>query len=442
MTGLRVLFMGDLQHTGFGSVTTDLGRAMLERGMDVRFLSQNDVGELPEPFASRALDVAFYQYQRTLDDPGIAGVRGDLVGDIVAGRSDAMLADGEPWGTWSPEAVVMLGDFVGVRMLAMRIGPVLGTVPVFHYCPVEGVDLPPAWASLWSALRPVAMSRFGQAEIAKVTGTEPPLAYHGVDTTIFRPVSASDPMVVPSREGPEARAVTLRSREACRAFFGFDPGRRYVLRTDRNMPRKRYGSLLRAMAPVLAERPDVTLVIHCGAFDQGGFLPDSISKMPEAVRSQVLVTDRPGLPREVLAALYNAADVYASTSAEGFGLTIAEALACGVPAVGMDYSAVPEVIGPGGAVVPVAQLYDNEYDHKWAWPDEGALGERVAYLLDHPAKARALGDAGRRHVAATFRWADAAEAFDGLLSAAAEARGDQSIPEAGDFAFQLAGEAA
>lgn len=433
----RVLFMGDLQHTGFGSVTTDLGRAMIDRGMDVRFISQNDVGDLPEPFASRAVDIAFYLYQRDAGDTGVAGVRSDLVGDIVAGRSDAMLANGEPWGTWAPEAIVMLGDFVGVRLLVSKIAATIGGVPVLHYCPVEGVDLPPAWASMWSALQPVAMSRFGQAEIAKVTGTEPAMAYHGVDTDVFRPVSASEPFVVPHREGPNARPVTLRSRDACRVFFGFDPKRRYVLRTDRHMPRKRYGSLLRAMTPVLEERPDVTLVLHCGAFDQGGFLPDSISKMPPDVQRQVLVTDRPGLPREVLVALYNTADVYVSTSAEGFGLTIAEALACGVPTVGMDYSAVPEVIGPGGSVVPVAQLYDNEYDHKWAWPDEEAFGERVAWLLDHPAKARAMGDAGRRHVAATFRWSDAAAVFDDLVTTAVQRRGDTRPPEADAFVPKL-----
>lgn len=431
----RVLFMGDLQPTGFGSVTTDLGRAMLDRGLDVRFLSQNDVKELPEPFASRAADIAFYEYQNSVHDPGVSGVRRSLVGDIVAGTSDAMLMSGEPWGDWTPDAVVMLGDFVGVRLVVAGIGRALAGVPVFHYCPVEGVDLPPAWVDLWSALVPVAMSRFGQEQIAGVTGIEPPLAYHGVDADVFHPVSPTTPLVVPDRDGPDAKPVTLRSREACRAFFGWDPRRQYVLRTDRNMPRKRFGSLLRAMAPVLAERPDVTLVLHCGAFDQGGFLPDSVSKMPKDVQRQVLITDRRGLPRPVLVAMYNAADVYATTSAEGFGLTIAEALACGVPAVGMDYSAVPEVIGGGGTVVPVASLYDNEYDHKWAWPDESAFGDAVAYLLDHPAKARAIGEMGRRHVTSMFHWTDAAATFDRIIGEAVARRGITAPPESEDFTF-------
>ena len=55
---MRVLFFGDMASTGFGSVTTDLGRQMLDQGADVRFVSQNDTGDdLPEPFRSRTVDL-------------------------------------------------------------------------------------------------------------------------------------------------------------------------------------------------------------------------------------------------------------------------------------------------------------------------------------------------------------------------------------------------
>lgn len=411
--GTRLLFVGDMAATGFGSVTTDLGRAMLDIGLDVRFLSQNDLGpSLGEPFASRTVDVAFYEYQASA--PGVTGIK-SLVGDIIDGIEGQMLMDGTPFGDWRPDAVVILSDFAAARLLHARFAASLAKVPVWHYVPIEGVDLPPLWGELWKVLRPVAMSRFGQEEIARVTGSMPPLAYHGVDRSVFRPISPSDPITVPA-DVDGTRMVTLRSREAAKVFFGFDPKWTVVLRTDRNMPRKRYASLLRAMAPVLEERPDMRLVLHCSAFDQGGFLPDTISKMPPAAASRVIITDRPGLPRDVLAALYNAADLYVSTSAEGFGLTIAEAASCGVPVVGMDYSAVPEVIGPAGVVVPPHVLYDNEYDHLWAWPDEEAFGKAVAYLADHPAKRRALGADGPRHVAANFTWDAAARVFADLVA--------------------------
>jgi glycosyltransferase involved in cell wall biosynthesis len=121
------------------------------------------------------------------------------------------------------------------------------------------------------------------------------------------------------------------------------------------------------------------------------------------------------VPRDVLATLYNAADVYVSVSAEGFGLTIAEAIACGVPAVGLEYSAVPEVIGPAGAVVPIDTLTDNEYDHFWARVDEAKMAETVSWMLDHPSRARDLGAQGPRHVRSNFSWQQAAEGFARLV---------------------------
>ncbi len=410
----RVLFVGDLASTGFGSVTTDLGRALLDRGLDVRFLSQNDLrGPLPEPFASRTADIAFYEYQQAT--AGVTGIR-SLLGDIVDGIPGHRLANGEPFGDWRPDAVLLLGDYVAARLLWTRFREPLSKVPSYHYVPIEGVDLPPLWAELWRWVKPVAMSVFGQDEIEKVTGVRPPLAYHGVDEEVFFPVGAGRELVVPLTPDEHAETVAIRTKEAAKRFFGFDPSLTIALRTDRLMPRKRYPSLLRAMAPLLEEREDLRLVIHCAAFDQGGFLPDEISKLGPVAQSRIVVTDRPGLPRSVLAALYNAADLYLSTSAEGFGLTIAEAIASGVPAVGLRYSAVPEVIGPAGTTVEVGCLYDNEYNHKWAAPDEDAYTDAVRYLLEHPTRRRELGALGPRHVRSSFRWSEAARIFEELFA--------------------------
>jgi len=49
----RVLFLGDVAQSGFGTVTLDLGKRLLGLGLDVRFISQNDSGEpIPEPRSS------------------------------------------------------------------------------------------------------------------------------------------------------------------------------------------------------------------------------------------------------------------------------------------------------------------------------------------------------------------------------------------------------
>lgn len=407
---MRILFFGDLAPTGFGTVTMDLGRAMLDLGHDLRFVSQNEVGELPEPFASRTFSI-----DPSMTDPNLAN---DVEGTAGLGHTSLSLLDtgivglldGRLWNGWTPEACIILGDFASVRLMVLRSDETkaaFGLVPTYHYVPIEGVDLPPRLGELWTHLQPVAMSEFGADELAKVTGTRPPVVVHGVDTAAFRPASPINPIRV--------RGRVIRSKADAKAAIGADPKARIILRTDRNMPRKRYPEFLRAMAPVLAARGDTFLVIHNLAQDQGGDLRDTLSKWPTALRSKVVLTDG-RCSRDDLVVLYNAADLYVSNSAEGFGLTIAEAMACGTPAVGLDYSAVPEVIGPGGVLAPVASLVDNEYDYFWAAVDQRALAKLVGDLIDDHAKRQELGRIARDHIVRSFQWTQAARQMADVLS--------------------------
>ena len=433
---MRVLFYGDLAPTGFGSVTTDLGRQMLDLGVDVRFVSQNDTGhDLPEPFRSRTIDLVSLP-TRINELSGEGGAIGAAAGipALMDGSTAALLHSGEPASGWVPEAAIMLGDFYAARHIVGRFLDAFRTVPTWHYCPVEGVGLPPLWRELWDVVTPVAMSEFGADQIQQVMGERPPMVYHGIDADVFRPVSSSRPMFL-RRPAP----AVLQSRADCKRawvdhLFTVNAGtlerradgrlqmpRKWLLRTDRHMPRKRYDAMLRALGPVLERNNDWGLVIHCNALDQGGYLPEAISKLSPLAQSRVMFTDNGappralGMVREQLAILYNAADLYVSTSAEGFGLTIAEAIACGTPAVGLDYSAVPEVIGPAGRVVPSTHLLDNEYGHHWAAIDEAEFARTVEYLMTHQTKREDLGRLGPAHVTANFSWATAARQFTDLI---------------------------
>jgi glycosyltransferase involved in cell wall biosynthesis len=400
----RILFIGDLANTGFGTVTRSLGLGLLALGEDVRFLSQNELGELQEPFRSRTLVV----------NDQMAGWHAAANRGQISVRS---LLEGGLWPVpWAPEAVILTADYYAARgfvFLDDDAPDAFASVPTYHYCPVEGVGLPKAWRRLWDIVHPVAMSEFGADEIAKVTGTRPPMIYHGVDTATFYPVSAARPI----RLGTEV----LRSKEDCRRHFGYALNYRLCLRTDTNVPRKDYGALIDAMGQVMAERPDVALLWHCRTLDEGGDLRDWMMNWPRSVTGRMASTghhDRMGygaLSPAELNALYNCADLYVSTSSEGFGLTIAEALACGVPAVGMNYSSVPEVIGPAGLVVPVRTVWRNPYGHWWGSVDEPKFAAAVGSLLDDERERKLLGAKGPHHVAATFSWANAARQFSELV---------------------------
>jgi glycosyltransferase involved in cell wall biosynthesis len=445
---VRVLFIADLSATGFGSVTFGLGPELLKLGLDVRFVSQNDTGkDVSEPFRSRTVDIQSLVH--TLD-PLNGGINSNepnrLLPSLFDGTVQANLLNGEPWGEWIPQAAILLGDVWATRMMVQRAKEQFAAIPSFNYTPIEGVDLSPRYRDdPWGSVIPVAMSNFGADELAKVMGTRPPMIYHGIDVEAFHPVGKAAkgsalgwPLVLQSDDLPD---VTLQSRQDCQMmwsnYFAVPVPKTWMLRTDRHMPRKRYNAMLRAMVPVLYRHPDALLIIHCQQVDQGGNLLDSIAKLPgqrmltpvspdenakpEAWSlfgrsyAQVVLTNAWGLSRDGLVSLYNAADLYLSTSAEGFGLTIAEAIACGVPAVGLDYSAVPEVIGPAGKLVPIGGLYDNEYDHFWAVPNEAAYTAAVDELLRRPTHRAKLGRKGPRHVAEHFRWDAAAADFAKLI---------------------------
>jgi glycosyltransferase involved in cell wall biosynthesis len=81
---------------------------------------------------------------------------------------------------------------------------------------------------------------------------------------------------------------------------------------------------------------------------------------------------------------------------EGFGLPAGEAMACGVPVISSSGGALPEVVGDAGVIVPPA--------------DAKTLAEAIKGLLDHPEKARALGETGYKRVHQFFTWEKAAQA--------------------------------
>ena len=397
----RVLWFGDSADTGFGTVTNNIVPRLRAMGHDVRTLVQN----------------ATWWHHGGADSGILAMVPpGDLVNVLTIGFPD----DG-----WLPDTVVLTADYGQALQQVAGNGQALFDAfskrNVLHYCPIEGDDLSPEQGNFWQIIHPIAMSQFGADQIEKVTGKRPPVIPHGVDTSIFHPLPLQIPEIRNVVDGTIIQnGLTVKSKRQARFDFGLDPSHIVLLRCDRYMRRKRYPAMLRALTPTLL-RGDVDLVIHCRVQDQAGALEYETAKMPPEARKHVGFTQKHntwrGMSAVKLAELYNAADIYVSCGPEGFGLTISESLACGVPAVGINDSAVPEVIGTGGLLVKVAHYEDNEYNHRWANPDEDELRRTVELLIDDPELREELGHNGIEHVK-RFNWDTAAAQFSELCRVA------------------------
>jgi glycosyltransferase involved in cell wall biosynthesis len=410
---VRLLIRGHWSHTGFGVVTEALGSRLLGLGVDVRVLAVNHRGEpVKGPLAGRVWP------EEALTSYGLKPSVGSITGELWR----TLDSDDE----WKPDAVLAIADVSGLLGYIQNAIDAWRSVPVYHYCPIEGDNLPPLWRQLWDMFQPVAMSDYGQRVMSDHLARPVPRIYHGVDSDTFRPATMADPLIVDGNH--------LRSQDDCKRLMGFDPERKMLLRADRNATRKRYETLLRAFVDIARGDPLVDLVLHCRPIDPEGIdLWQEILRMPEDVRDRVKFTNAhdtfKGLSRDGLAALYNAADVYISTTGgEGFGLTLAEAMACGTPVVCTDWAAEREVVGDGGILVPplIDRYGEPVRDHSkfgmdWALPDAKGFVEPTLRLLSKPAQRRAIGALGRAHVKRSFSWDTAAAEFLDLFTEPLEA---------------------
>jgi glycosyltransferase involved in cell wall biosynthesis len=87
-------------------------------------------------------------------------------------------------------------------------------------------------------------------------------------------------------------------------------------------------------------------------------------------------------------------DVYGGRTQvpELLGQTLLEGMACGLPAICTSVASMPEIVidGVTGFIVPPR--------------DPRALSEKIAWLRDHPERARIMGQAARDRVLAKFTW--------------------------------------
>jgi glycosyltransferase involved in cell wall biosynthesis len=204
---------------------------------------------------------------------------------------------------------------------------------------------------------------------------------NGVDTLRFAP----DPV----------------ARQRVRQELSVGESERVVLAVGRLDPEKDYPTLFRAIARASVSGGPLLLWV-AGAGAQGDALRALALELgiEPAVRMLGLRDDIP--------ALMNAADVFVMSSAwEGFGLVVAEAMACGTLAVVTDSGGPPEVVGPAGMIVPTHD------------PVSLAGAIRSTLALD-PEDAKARRQAGRRRIVERYsldsvvaRWDDI---YRGLLA--------------------------
>jgi starch synthase len=205
------------------------------------------------------------------------------------------------------------------------------------------------------------------------------VVHNGIDTAFYHP----DP-----------------ARDAVHAA-GIDPERPSVVFVGRITRQKGLGHLVAAAHRIDRE---AQIVLCAGAPDT----PEIAEETEKAVAE--LSATRPGvvwvrrmLPTAEVRQLLSAATVFVCPSVyEPLGIVNLEAMACGTAVVASDVGGIPEVVADGETGLLV------HFDEHMVEEFRTGLADAVNTLLADPARATAMGAAGRERAEREFAWEQAA----------------------------------
>lgn len=374
-------------NTGFGTVTHNLATRWLAAAHDVHVLAINYRGD---PWEG-----GYKLYTPTRNNPG------DILG---------LTRLAELISSIEPDILFILND---LNIVAEGLRVLGGAFPVSTvlYTPIDGTSLPKEWlipAANVDVL--VAMSKFGQRVFKDEANLRAEMIWHGVEHESFYPIAERPLSYV---DGP------AQTKQELKRLFGVED-RFVVLAVNRNSMRKNYPDTFRVFAEFHKRHPDSFLIVHAVRKDEGGDLGTLIDRfhLHEAVRLSDPRDTFIGSPKEVIAGFYNLADVKLSLSlGEGFGLTDAEALACGTPVVAQRCSATEEVVGPGGILVAPERVFTTARMVDFQLPNVGAFVRALEKLYKDAALREHLGRVAAQH-AKQFSWDAAASEFLRLMDGA------------------------
>jgi glycosyltransferase involved in cell wall biosynthesis len=184
---------------------------------------------------------------------------------------------------------------------------------------------------------------------------------------------------------PGADPVFFAAAEPCEPR-----DRNYLLHVGSTISRKRIDILLRVFARVVRDYPDLELV------RVGGELTELQSRLAEELGIAGRIVPLARLTKQQLAGVYRQAAMVLQTSeAEGFGLPVIEAMACGCPVVASDIPPLREAGGAAAEYCPVGAIE--------AWSDTVVRLMRERETSSDAWKTRR--EKARRH-AAGYTWTE------------------------------------
>lgn len=309
-----------------------------------------------------------------------------------------------------PDVVFLLND-IWVTPEYFRCIP--ESVPIVTYSPVDARSLNKVW--LKEFYERVAImcvyTQFAHDVVVKSYPLlNPTIVPHGVDSTLFYPVDM------------------LEARGALKNVEGDEW---IVLNANRNQPRKKIDSTLRAFAEFAADKPkNVKLYLHMALADAGWNIQEMWERL--GLLDRIIITHPTYGPQnpvsnEMLNAIYNSCDVGINTSmGEGWGLPNFEHAATGHVQIIPNSSACAELFAGGRGLL--IDVFEQPSTHTGGVNTDGAVVveksavAQMQYAYEHPEECREIARKMYDYLMRPeFRWEHIAAQFAKYIILAARA---------------------
>lgn len=375
---MRILTVSDDGvSSGYGRISVEVSTRLYRRGLDILAASLMYDGLLP---------------------PNHDGARLPYWVASLAGKADWVAPVLALIQAVQPDIVHVTQDAPYAQ--ALRNAPVDWSRHAFVVTtPVDGAPVDPDWVHMLKGADGVlSISQFG-VDTHRAAGIPSVLCRPGVDGDAFFRMSDAD-------------------KAAMRARLNIAPDAFVVGTMAMNQGRKAITDMLRAFFAFAADKPDARYLLDMEPVSPAGWNIPAVCQQQGWDASKLLFRAQAVSAGLVtLRSRFNLLDAHLVIShREGYGLPLAEAMACGVVSMALDYCSGTEICGEGRGVLiePIA------YSSIGTWggavdkfPDVADITRALQRLYKYPDERRAIAQKGMAWARAQH-WDAAADAVQGV----------------------------
>jgi len=392
---ITVLSDSPMIKTGYSNQMKQLTKYLTSRGHTIHFLANAYVGETL--VHSKLDDGDEFNFKVYGSAFGQDYFRNQISQHLKETKSDIF--------------IILLDTFmVYPWLLDLDLSP----AKTFFWFPSDGGRFPKGCERILRKVDvPVAMAKFGQKQIKDYFNINTEYIPHGLNINHFFKLPDKDKLELRKSWGLVDKFV--------------------IGVVARNQPRKNLDRTIKAIDVLRRIKdtiPNAVLVLHMDPNDPAQQMFNIPSLIQEyGLENRIIFTGMKitkGFETKKLNELYNMFDVFLlTTSGEGFGIPIIEAMACEVPVLATSYTTTPELVEKTGAGlgirlsgVPELDMYSmdmKEYDFKClngtitgSWEVERGMcdlsdcAEKLVWMYKNPDKLKIMGLQGRNAVLSEF----------------------------------------